>query len=176
MEKYRRVIFRAALALLFLLAPCRPLSATGGDSFDAPAPSVGDALDFLPGKSLGEIFLETAPPTSDKEPPNFDAEVLKLSQRLRSEPVPPLVAVVDGLLAQARQRYTSGGDWCNLLHDVRDALTGSAENKNAAADYIKWRIENKSLLMTSAKTDSSEERRVGKECCTPCRSRWSPYH
>ena len=23
---------------------------------------------------------------------------------------------------------------------------------------------------------SSEERRVGKECCTPCRSRWSPYH
>ena len=22
----------------------------------------------------------------------------------------------------------------------------------------------------------SEERRVGKECCTPCRSRWSPYH
>ena len=25
-------------------------------------------------------------------------------------------------------------------------------------------------------TPSSEERRVGKECCTPCRSRWSPYH
>ena len=22
----------------------------------------------------------------------------------------------------------------------------------------------------------SEERRVGKECCTVCRSRWSPYH
>ena len=22
----------------------------------------------------------------------------------------------------------------------------------------------------------SEERRVGKECCAPCRSRWSPYH
>ena len=25
-------------------------------------------------------------------------------------------------------------------------------------------------------TTRSEERRVGKECCTPCRSRWSPYH
>ena len=24
--------------------------------------------------------------------------------------------------------------------------------------------------------ERSEERRVGKECCTPCRSRWSPYH
>ena len=23
---------------------------------------------------------------------------------------------------------------------------------------------------------SSEERRVGKECIEPCRSRWSPYH
>ena len=26
------------------------------------------------------------------------------------------------------------------------------------------------------KSNRSEERRVGKECCTPCRSRWSPYH
>ena len=24
--------------------------------------------------------------------------------------------------------------------------------------------------------DGSEERRVGKECSLPCRSRWSPYH
>src|SRR3546814_18422036 len=24
--------------------------------------------------------------------------------------------------------------------------------------------------------NSSEERRVGKECVSPCRSRWSPYH
>ena len=24
--------------------------------------------------------------------------------------------------------------------------------------------------------DRSEERRVGKECCLVCRSRWSPYH
>ena len=26
------------------------------------------------------------------------------------------------------------------------------------------------------KTKRSEERRVGKECVQPCRSRWSPYH
>ena len=25
-------------------------------------------------------------------------------------------------------------------------------------------------------TTRSEERRVGKECSEPCRSRWSPYH
>src|SRR3546814_2380114 len=26
------------------------------------------------------------------------------------------------------------------------------------------------------RTDRSEERRVGKECVSTCRSRWSPYH
>src|SRR3546814_7349044 len=28
----------------------------------------------------------------------------------------------------------------------------------------------------AAKADRSEERRVGKECVSTCRSRWSPYH
>src|SRR5881396_2823111 len=27
-----------------------------------------------------------------------------------------------------------------------------------------------------AASERSEERRVGKECFVPCRSRWSPYH
>ena len=31
-------------------------------------------------------------------------------------------------------------------------------------------------LNGQAPTDRSEERRVGKECVTQCRSRWSPYH
>ena len=34
-------------------------------------------------------------------------------------------------------------------------------------------IVNPSLQMNSTR---SEERRVGKECSTPCRYRWSPYH
>src|SRR3546814_14610047 len=29
---------------------------------------------------------------------------------------------------------------------------------------------------TAAAKDRSEERRVGKECGSTCRSRWSPYH
>lgn len=157
MEKYRRIILLGALAVLVVVAPRGPVYATGGDSFEAPAPSLGDSLDFLPAKSLGEIFLETTPPSSDKETPDFDKEVLKLSERLRREPAAPLVAVADDLLAQARQNYSSGGDWCNLLHDVRDVLTGSADNKTAAADYIKWRIENKTLRMYSAKKETSED-------------------
>ena len=31
-------------------------------------------------------------------------------------------------------------------------------------------------VQTEGKAGRSEERRVGKECSLPCRSRWSPYH
>ena len=31
-------------------------------------------------------------------------------------------------------------------------------------------------VTTAAIVSSSEERRVGKECVSLCRSRWSPYH
>src|SRR3546814_7594415 len=32
------------------------------------------------------------------------------------------------------------------------------------------------LLLRLGEPPSSEERRVGKECVSTCRSRWSPYH
>ena len=32
------------------------------------------------------------------------------------------------------------------------------------------------LMPTTLLSQRSEERRVGKECCVECRSRWSPYH
>src|SRR6202795_580917 len=127
MEKHRRITLFAATGALFMVASLVPVYATGGDSFAEPAPSLGDSLDFLPGKSLGEIFLETAAHPSDKKAPDFDEEILKLAQRLRTEPTAQLVALADDLLAQARQHYSRGGDSCNLLHDVRDVLTGSAE-------------------------------------------------
>src|SRR3546814_16313949 len=31
-------------------------------------------------------------------------------------------------------------------------------------------------LVEALVTQRSEERRVGKECCSTCRYRWSPYH
>ena len=33
-----------------------------------------------------------------------------------------------------------------------------------------------SLAFDTIYAERSEERRVGKECSEPCRSRWSPYH
>src|SRR3546814_12844577 len=37
-------------------------------------------------------------------------------------------------------------------------------------------IHETGRLVVSHYVDRSEERRVGKECVSPCRSRWSPYH
>ena len=37
-------------------------------------------------------------------------------------------------------------------------------------------LENGPPFQTPWGPDRSEERRVGKECIEPCRSRWSPYH
>src|SRR3546814_12199981 len=34
----------------------------------------------------------------------------------------------------------------------------------------------RNLVFLYKKAPRSEERRVGKECVSPCRSRWSPYH
>src|SRR3546814_16903777 len=37
-------------------------------------------------------------------------------------------------------------------------------------------LEGSRLLQPPGHPESSEERRVGKECVRTCRSRWSPYH
>ena len=49
--------------------------------------------------------------------------------------------------------------------DVHSALVPpGALHQRVTAALANWQL------------DRSEERRVGKECLTQCRSRWSPYH
>src|SRR3546814_16932481 len=44
-------------------------------------------------------------------------------------------------------------------------------------DRIVGLLDEEDLLMAVHECpDRSEERRVGKECVSTCRSRWSPYH
>src|SRR3546814_2048795 len=65
-----------------------------------------------------------------------------------------------------------------------DPLTGAAQQRIA-----RYTIYPKSHYVTTRRTvldaigtikeelrERSEERRVGKECVSTCRSRWSPYH
>ncbi len=132
--------------------------ATGGDDLDTPAVTIGESLDFLPGKSLGEIFLETDAKPADDKAVDLADEILKISARLRTEAPAQLLPAVDDLLARARQHYSSKGDWCNLLHDVHDVLAGSANDRKAAADYITWRVENRQQFFAiSAGGDSPDD-------------------
>src|SRR3546814_20027566 len=54
---------------------------------------------------------------------------------------------------------------------------------NSAGQYRKvmgyiesGKADGARLLTGGSRPDRSEERRVGKECVSTCRSRWSPYH
>ena len=154
METDRGIKALAAFAALLFAAAA---GATGGDDLEAPAITVGESLDFLPGKSLGEIFLEAGAEPSDDEALDLSAEVLQIADRLKTEHASNLLPAVGQLLLRARQHYSSKGDWCNLLHDVRDVLVGSAADQNAAAEYIRWRVENKDRFFADATAGDSAD-------------------
>src|SRR3546814_15578301 len=60
----------------------------------------------------------------------------------------------------------------NELFDLIDKFAGYGFNKSHAAAYALLTYQTAWLKAHHA---SSEERSVGKECVSTCRSRWSPY-
>src|SRR3546814_15268815 len=78
-------------------------------------------------------------------------------------------------------------DETNMYHDVRnfrDFLKSLAEQQWVKEIVLVSHSLGARLVVpavayvdrTSSRADRSEERRVGKECVSTCRSRWSPYH
>src|SRR3546814_18900391 len=60
----------------------------------------------------------------------------------------------------------NGQPWL-VLHELSHAYYHSA---------LEWRWEEVGAAYKQAMSSRSEERRVGKEGVSTCRSRWSPYH
>src|SRR3546814_15245931 len=52
---------------------------------------------------------------------------------------------------------------------IREILVRSGQTVKKGQLLV--RLDN-----TTSQSERSEERRVGKECVSTCRSRWSPYH
>src|SRR3546814_1050345 len=65
-----------------------------------------------------------------------------------------------------------------FLSDDPELAAASASMDVTIRDVRKPRAKKDLRLFTGRITEvtRSEERRVGKECVSTCRSRWSPYH
>ena len=65
------------------------------------------------------------------------------------------------------------GATLHLIEPLGFSLS-EAQVKRAGLDY--WEHVDVRVWPSWEAFARSEERRVGKECSEPCRSRWSPYH
>src|SRR3546814_7376213 len=66
-------------------------------------------------------------------------------------------------------------DWSSDVcsSDLRSSRPASCGTSQAGADGP---CQRNAAQAVTAERSRSEERRVGKECVSTCRSRWSPYH
>src|SRR3546814_9738163 len=92
-----------------------------------------------------------------------------------------VVSIVFLFFFSSRRRHTrcalvTGVQTCALpIFGGIDDVHQLAGDDNDAT--IEQRAEDSdALIQQSGDRNRSEERRVGKECVSTCRSRWSPYH
>ena len=72
----------------------------------------------------------------------------------------------------------------NPFSDFWDFLIGNTDDHNAlgawkyafVALFLALIVASIVIAIRNWREERSEERRVGKECVSLCRSRWSPYH
>src|SRR3546814_15323614 len=103
------------------------------------------------------------PPISTRTDTLFPYTTLFRSRRHRA------TAYVRGhqCVRQPADVVHGGGEGKAAVRPVRSdpASELRREERDACRRYLRRRARER-----------SEERRVGKECVSPCRSRWSPYH
>src|SRR3546814_16067100 len=101
-----------------------------------------------------------------------------------------MIVYVCGFFYSSRRRHTrcalvTGVQTCalpisELLYgeavDVIERDGGWAWVQNRGDGYVGYLREAALAAPADAATHRSEERRVGKECVSTCRSRWSAYH
>src|SRR3546814_5987006 len=86
-------------------------------------------------------------------------------------------------LQSNRSNYTGTR---SRVHRFGEAFRGEMANTQSASLFGSWQLRDEydaSLVYHkfwrvdgNKPVGRSEERRVGKECVSTCRSRWSPYH
>ena len=101
-------------------------------------------------------------------------EAMTASLREEAAPISRRLAEVKGLSNNALRRLERLE---GLIESERNARV---DDLGLLVDLLTdgWRAMDARLARIEAAlaAERSEERRVGKECLTQCRSRWSPYH
>src|SRR3546814_567476 len=122
---------------------------------------------------MGERAAAHEPPTAD------DLEMMRSLTR---------EAIEAGALGVSTSRNlmhrTKAGELAPSLYSEEDELKALAQGLRDAGNGVYQIIprimgsasEEFALMRRLAEESRSEERRVGKECVSTCRSRWSPYH
>src|SRR3546814_12595957 len=84
-----------------------------------------------------------------------------------------------GYMIRGNWAYGSGiqhAEWihsgCIVMRDGKVSKLPNGQTEIVIAHHPRDRVE----LKGNWEVLRSEERRVGKECVSTCRSRWSPYH
>src|SRR3546814_17759326 len=60
--------------------------------------------------------------------------------------------------------------------DIMGQFVGAVEGIREACLALDYPVVSGNVSLYNETNGRSEERRVGKECVSTCRSRWSPYH
>src|SRR3546814_104415 len=84
-----------------------------------------------------------------------------------------------GIGFAAAKRFIEEGAFVFIFGRRQEALDGAVAGLGPNARAVKGSVSDLSdldRLYAAVKAERSEERRVGKECVSTCRSRWSPYH
>src|SRR3546814_13519360 len=85
-------------------------------------------------------------------------------------------SIAIGSLSDADNAKLASGVLDSLITVVRDAqLRGGRMNARESLKFLDSQIADREKALREVEA-RSEERRVGKECVSTCRSRWSQYH
>ena len=101
--------------------------------------------------------------------PNPPGGLVDTSARLVSEPLARLTG--QSVVVDNKPGGSGNLAYYNVARSAKDGYT-------VLVSYSGYHIANPILMdkLPWELKDRSEERRVGKECASMCRSRWSPYH
>ena len=80
-------------------------------------------------------------------------------------------------LGKKLQKHTVG-TYVEKVQETKGHTSGETNGRKGEWNRIPFKLSANSVLkpVQSSGKGRSEERRVGKECTSWCRSRWSPYH